>query len=78
MVVTLYVLEKFRALQRHHRAIILVVGPESPEGKDMTGCGRGGPVIFPHPDDDNAGRLLDDVGRTNMNDDDNNDTPRPL
>ena len=42
----------------------------------MVGGGRGGPVVFPHPDDDNdAGRLLDKVGSTNKNDDDNNDTP---
>ena len=77
VVVALDVLEKFRALQRHHRAIVLVVCPESPEGKDMTGCGRGGPVVFPHPDDNNAGHLLDDVGRANVNDDDNNGTPPP-
>jgi hypothetical protein len=31
------------------------VGPDerrSPEGKDMAGGGRGGPVVFPHPNDD--------------------------
>jgi hypothetical protein len=48
-----------------------------PEGKDMEGGGRGGPVVFPHPNDDDAGRLLDNVGSTNANDDDNDDTPRP-
>ena len=47
----------------------------SPEGKDMAGGGRGGPVIFPHPDDDDAGHLLDNVGSTNANDDDNDDIP---
>jgi hypothetical protein len=36
----------------------------------MAGGGRGGPVVFPHPDDDDAGRLLDDVGSKNTNDDD--------
>ena len=49
----------------------------SPEGKDMVGGGRGGPVVFPHPDDDDAGRLLDNVGSTNTNDDNNDDTPPP-
>jgi hypothetical protein len=50
-----------------------------PEGKDMAGGGRGGHVVFPHPDDEEARRLLNDVGMgsTNMNDDDNNDTPPP-
>ncbi len=48
-----------------------------PEGKDMAGGGRGGPVVFPHPDDDVAGRLLDNVGSTNANNDDNDDTPPP-
>ncbi len=43
----------------------------------MAGGGRGGPVVFPHPDDDNAGRLLDNVGSKNANDDDNDDTPSP-
>jgi len=46
-----------------------------PEGKDMAGGGRGGPVVFPHPDDDNTEHLLDDMGSTNVNDDDNNDIP---
>ena len=41
----------------------------------MVGGGRGGPVVFPHPDDDDAGRLLDDVGSTNANGDDNDHTP---
>jgi hypothetical protein len=51
----------------------------SPEGKDMAGGGRGGRVVFPHPDDEEAGHLLDDVGMgsTNANDDDNDDTPPP-
>ena len=49
----------------------------SPDGKDMVGGGRGGPVVFPHPDDGNAGRLLDNVGSMNANDDDNDDTPPP-
>jgi hypothetical protein len=49
----------------------------SPEGKDMVGGGRGGHAVFPHPDDEEAGRLLDDVGSTNANDDDNDDTPPP-
>ena len=44
----------------------------------MAGGGRGGPVVFPHPDnDDDVGRLLDKVGSTNANDDDKNDTPSP-
>ena len=43
----------------------------------MAGGGRGGPVVFPHPDEDNAGHLLDDVGSKNANDDDNGDTPAP-
>jgi hypothetical protein len=47
------------------------------EGKDMAGGGRGGHVVFPHPDNEEAGRLLDDVGSTNANDDDNDDTPPP-
>ena len=84
--VALDVLEKFRALRRRHRAVVLVVGPNErrhddvargPEGKDMAGGGRGGPVIIPHPDNDDAGCLLDDVGSTNANDDDNDDTPPP-
>jgi len=41
----------------------------------MAGGGRGGHVVFPHPDDEEAGRLLDDVGSTNANDHDNNYTP---
>ena len=49
----------------------------SPDGKDMVGGGRGGHAVFPHPDDEEAGRLLDDVGSTNANDDDNDDTPPP-
>ena len=48
-----------------------------PEGKDMAGGGRGGHIVFPHPDNDNAGRLLDNVGSTNANDNDNNNTPLP-
>ena len=36
----------------------------SPKGKDMAGGGWGGPVVFPHPDDDNTGRLLGAVQRT--------------
>ena len=43
----------------------------------MAGGGWGGPVVFPHPDNDDTGRLLDDVGSTNVNDDDNDDTPSP-
>ena len=43
----------------------------------MAGGGRGGPVVFPHPDEDDAGRVLDDVGSKNANDDDNDDTPPP-
>ena len=43
----------------------------------MAGGGRGGHVIFPHPDDEEAGHLLDDVGSTNANDDDIDDTPPP-
>ena len=44
----------------------------------MVGGGWGGPVVFPHPDDDNTGRLLDDMGSTNANEhDDNDDTPPP-
>ena len=43
----------------------------------MAGGGRGGPVVFPHPDDDDAGRLLDNVGSTNANEGDNDDTPLP-
>jgi hypothetical protein len=43
----------------------------------MAGGGRGGHVVFPHPDNEEAGRLLDDVGSTNANDDDNDDTPPP-
>ena len=82
VVVTLNVLEKFQALRRCHRALVIVVDPTNdvtamlPEGKDMAGGGWGGPVIFPHhPDNDDAGRLLDDMGSTNANDDDNDDTP---
>ncbi len=43
----------------------------------MAGGGRGGHVVFPHPDNEEAGRLLDDMGSTNANDDDNDDTPLP-
>ena len=43
----------------------------------MTGGGRGGPVLFPHPDDDDAGLLLDDVESTNANDNDNDKPPPP-
>ena len=43
----------------------------------MAGGGRGGHVIFPHPDNEEAGRHLDDMGSTNANDDDNDDTPLP-
>jgi hypothetical protein len=62
------VLEKIRALRRRHRADVLSaptngVSTTSPEGKDMAGGGRGWHVVFPHPDDEEAGRLLDDVGR---------------
>jgi hypothetical protein len=49
----------------------------TPDGKEMAGGGRGGPVVFPHPDKDDSGRLLEDVGSTNANDDDNDDTPPP-
>ena len=49
----------------------------SPEGKDMAVGGRGGPVVFPHSDDNDAGCLLDDMGSTNANDNDSNDTPPP-
>ena len=41
----------------------------------MAGGGWGGHIVFPHPDDKEAGHLLDDVGGTNANDDDSNDTP---
>jgi hypothetical protein len=43
----------------------------------MAGGGRRGPVVIPDPDDDNAGRLLDNAGSRNMNNDDNNDAPPP-
>ena len=46
-----------------------------PEGKGMTGGGRVGPVVIPHPDNDDARRLLGDVGSMNANNDDNDDTP---
>ena len=50
-----------------------------PEGKDMAGGGRGGHVVFPYPNDDDAGRLLDNMGSTNANDADNDDkAPAPL
>ena len=81
VVVALDVLEKFRAFGGATTPSFLSTAPTngimttSPEGKDMAGGGRGGPVVFPHPDDDDAGRLLDDVGSTNANDDDNDDNP---
>ena len=70
IVVALDILEKFRALRRHLTAA-------SPEGKDMKGGGRGGPAIFPHPDDDDARCLLDGVGSTNTNDDKTTTPPHP-
>jgi len=83
VVVALDVLEKFRAFGGATTPSFLSTAPTngimttSPEGKDMAGGGRGGPVVFPHPDDDDTGRLLDDVGSMNANDDDNDDTPPP-
>jgi hypothetical protein len=68
------VLEKIRALRRHHRAVVLVVGPDERRHDDVArGEGHGGP----HPDGKKSGRLLDDVGGTNANEDDNDDTPPP-
>ena len=46
-------------------------------GEGMAGGGRGGPAVFPQPDDDDAGHLLDNVGSMNVNDNDNDDTPPP-
>ncbi len=46
-------------------------------GGHMAGGGWGGHAVFPHPDDEEAGRLLDEVGSTNANDNDNDDTPAP-
>ena len=43
----------------------------------MAGGGRGGHVVFLHPDDKEAGRLLDDVGSTNTNNDDKDNIPPP-
>jgi len=83
VVVALDVLKKFRACGGATAPSFLSSAPmngvttTSPEGTDMAGGGRGGPVVFPHPDDDDAGRLLDNVGSTNANEDDNDDTPSP-
>ena len=74
MLANLTVLEKIRALRRHHRAVVLVVGPDERRHDDVArGEGHGGP----HPDGKKSGRLLDDVGSTNANDDNNDDTPPP-
>ncbi len=77
------ILEKIQALRRATVPSLSSSAPTngvtttSPEGKDMAGGGRGRHVVFPHPDDEEAGRLLDNVGSTNVNDEDNDDTPPP-
>jgi hypothetical protein len=63
--------------------LLLLSAPENgvattlPKGEDMAGSGRGGPVIISHPDNNDAGCLLDDAGSTDAKDDDNNDAPLP-
>jgi hypothetical protein len=43
----------------------------------MAGGRRGGPIVIPHPDDNDAGHLLDNAGSTNAKDNDSNDAPLP-
>jgi hypothetical protein len=43
----------------------------------VVGGGREGPVIIPHPDDDDVGHLLNNVGSTNVNNDNSNNAPLP-